>query len=178
MIVDEGGKRRPCGELSPETRCPKHLRKYEKRRLEQEPWRHLYDDPRWKKTRYEVYTRDGFRCTFQVGTRRCIADVFISAHHEEKLRHIWARVGKPQRGTPGWDKFVQEACDKRKLRTLCEEHHKLVDNNNPDEVWLGKPSVKATSQHRRGHRSGKRRSLKRRSRGDQRPRKKNFGEAD
>jgi hypothetical protein len=151
-----------CGELSPKSRCPIHERHYEKRRLEAEPWRHFYRDPRWSRVRLQALARDDGQCTFVVGHRRCLTLVPLSIHHTKKLRDIWAACGSPQRGAFGWDKFVLAGCDIRNLRTLCETHHKLVDNSNPDEKWLGVPQSQATSQHRRGFRHNKRTTNKRR----------------
>jgi hypothetical protein len=161
---DEKQRRRVlCGELSPNTRCPEHQRRYEKRRKEKEPWLHFYTDPRWSSVRQKVLSRDGHRCTFAVGTRRCITDALLEIHHETKLRHLWERAGSPQRGALGWDTFIASGCDMRNLRVLCHEHHKFVDNNNPAEKWVGTPGERATSQHRRNFRSGKRRTRKTRS---------------
>jgi len=153
----------PCGVLSPEGRCPDHRRKRDHRRLEKNPFRWLYKDPRWSKVKAEVVARDGYRCTWTVGTRRCNTQALLEVHHEEKLRHIWERCGSPQRGAPGWDHFVREACDARHLRTLCHAHHKHVDNNDPREAKLT-PDVQATSQHRRNIRDSKRRRSRKRGR--------------
>jgi hypothetical protein len=87
----------------------------------------------------------------------------LEVHHEEKLRHIWERCGSPQRGGAGWDKFIREGCDQRKLRTLCHAHHKHIDNNDPREAKLI-ADVRSTSQHRRSFRSSKRRRNQKRGR--------------
>jgi hypothetical protein len=160
---DKLGRRVMCGELSPNTRCREHQRRYERKRLEKEPWRHLYDDPRWFAVRTKVVARDGHRCTFAVGTRRCLTDALLEVHHETKLRHLWERAGSPQRGAQGWDRFIAMATDMRNLRTLCPEHHKFVDNNNPVEKWVGVPGERSTSQHRRNFRARKQRTRKARS---------------
>lgn len=153
--LEDGGL---CGKLTDaqRSRCPECAPAYERRRTEAEPWRLLYNDPRWRSVSMRVRDRDGQQCTYQVGTRRCISEGLLSVHHEKKLRLIWADCGKPQPRTAGWDRFVREALDMRKLRTLCEAHHKLVDNNNPDEKWLGKPGDLAGSPYRRQRRHRKR----------------------
>lgn len=160
--------RHPCGELSHETRCPAHRRAYEHRRAEREPWRFFYEDPRWSRARLKVLARDGHQCTFASKTTRCLTTVPLQVHHEVKLRHLWKRYGSPQRGSEGWTKFVLAGCDMRKLRTLCEAHHKRVDNTDPATKWIGIPGPRASVQVRRNFRSKKRRGLPR----DERPRKK------
>jgi hypothetical protein len=141
----------PCGELSPNSRCPTHTRIFEKARVEREPWRLLYVDPRWTRTSFKVIQRDGYRCTFEATGRRCAAEHPLSAHHETKLRILWERAGRPQKGTEGWEKFVRRAIDVRHLRTLCERHHKLVDNTkDPGERFPTPVEEQASSTHRRG----------------------------
>lgn len=158
-VKDERG-RHPCGALSPQSRCPTHRREYERKRDEREPWRLLYDDPRWTVVSRKVRARDGYRCTYITKGVRCTVEGPLSVHHEKKLRHIWRDCGSPQRGTSGWEHFVRLALDMRQLRTLCERCHKFVDNTNPQEKWVGVPPVEATAQDRRQKRSHRRMTAK------------------
>lgn len=147
-----------CGKLTDGrySRCPTCAPIYERRRNEAEPWRLFYDDPRWFTTRMKVRERDGQQCTHVSGNRRCLSEGPLSVHHEKKLRHLWAECGKPQPRTAGWQRFVTLALDMRKLRTLCEPHHKLADDNHPDEQR--QPPGRAGSQHRRRRRHMKKRT--------------------
>src|ERR1043165_13741 len=84
---------RPCGVLSHDSRCPEHRRRYEKKKLEAEPWRWFYKDPRWSRARLSCLERDGWQCTFVAAHRRCLTTVPLEVHHNRKLRLLWEDAG-------------------------------------------------------------------------------------
>lgn len=146
-----------CGVLSSWTYCHVHRKVREKAILEAEPWRYVYKHPLWIAVRPRVIENDGHRCTFVLTGRRCAANAALEVHHEVKLRILWERAGKPQRGGPGWRKFIGMATDEKNLRTLCPRHHKEVDTT----VERARPGQKSTSDFaRRKHKPGNKSALR------------------
>src|SRR5580765_3167921 len=108
------------------SRCIKHRREYEAAVLQARPWEGLYDSAEWQKVRKMVKNRDGHRCAYKAGGRRCAnndIDGFLHVHHTFKAQDFWRQHGSPKIGSDGWRDFIQDATDPHNLVTLCTRHH-------------------------------------------------------
>ena len=81
-------------------------------RLDREPWRAVYDDPRWTMTLREARIRDGDQCRALLKNgMRCPEVSGLKGHHTIPLGDLWARGEGPR------------AFDSRIVIMLCTAHH-------------------------------------------------------
>jgi hypothetical protein len=81
--------------------------------LEREPWRAVYDDPRWPMTLREARIRDGGQCRALLKNgMRCPEVCGLEGHHRIPLRDLWARGDEAR------------AFDSRFVIMLCTAHHR------------------------------------------------------
>lgn len=84
--------------------------------LAREPWRAVYDDPRWSMTLREAGIRDGGQCRALLKNGvRCPEVSGLEGHHTIPLRELWAR-GEEAR-----------AFDSRIVIMLCQAHHRRAE---------------------------------------------------
>ena len=131
-----------CAALVSTGRCPRHAAAYERARLEAEPWRALYDDPRWRNVSFAVRRTAGWRCEFTVEGRRCNNDWPLSTHHKIKVSVLWKRAAGD------YEEFVRIATDKDNLVCLCERHHHQADKPNPAPESVGRERRKVQARRR------------------------------
>ena len=80
--------------------------------VEREPWRAVYDDPRWSMTLREARIRDGDQCRALLRNGvRCPEVSGLEGHHTIPLRELWARGERAR------------AFDSRIVIMLCTAHH-------------------------------------------------------
>ncbi len=80
--------------------------------VKHEPWRAVYDDPRWSMTLREARIRDDNQCrALLTNGVRCPEVSGLEGHHTIPLRELWAR-GEGAR-----------AFDSRIVIMLCAAHH-------------------------------------------------------
>jgi 5-methylcytosine-specific restriction endonuclease McrA len=106
-----------------ERHCPEHRAEHaaevEARRARYEPWRFVYDLPRWATVRRRVLLRDG-QCRAVIAGERCSAIDGLEVHHVEPLADLYGRAGSRA-------EFVELALSERNLAALCPAHHRRAD---------------------------------------------------
>ena len=97
-----------------------------KPRLDREPWRAVYDDPRWTMTLREARIRDGDQCRALLKNgMRCPEVSGLKGHHTIPLGDLWARGEGPR------------AFDSRIVIMLCTAHYHQAE-----------AALRSKSQHR------------------------------